>query len=116
LAELRRGSLLEAQMLDEMNERMVKNFIDVLIMARLKNGPMSGYDLITFIDRKFQILLSSGTVYATLYYMERSGLIEDRKVERKRVWVLTDKGKETIRAIFNSKNKILGFMVNLFEG
>jgi len=105
---------LEAEILEKMNERITKSFMDVLILAQLRSGPMSGYDLITFIHRKFGILVSSGTVYSTLYHMERDGLIEGRWSQRKRVYVLTDKGKETLRVIFNLKEKILGLILNLF--
>jgi len=105
---------LETEILEKMNERTVKSFIDLLILVHLRSGPVSGYDLITFIHRKFRILVSSGTVYSTLYRMERDGLIEGRGTQRKRVYVLTDKGKETLRVIFNLKEKILGLIINLF--
>jgi len=70
--------------------------------------------VITFIHRKFHRLVSSGTVYSTLYYMERNGLIQGRWAQGKRVYALTDKGKETVRVIFNLKEKILGLITNLF--
>lgn len=45
-------------------------------MAKLMDGnPLSGYDVIMFVHKKFGILLSSGTVYSVLYSMERNGLV-----------------------------------------
>ena len=105
---------METEILKKMNERIVKSFMDLLILAKLRSGPMSGHDFVTFIHKKFYILISPGTIYQTLLYMERDGLIERIGTQRKRVYALTDKGKETVRAIFSLKEKILGLVINLF--
>lgn len=105
---------METEILEKMNERIVKSFLDLLILAKLRNGPMSGYDFVTFIHKKFHILISSGTIYHTLLYMERDELIKDKGTQRKRVYVLTNKGEETVRALFNSREKIMGLVINLF--
>ena len=95
---------------------MVKSFLDTIVLAKLReqDSPMSGYDVITLIHKKFGILVSSGTVYALLYSMERDGLIRGRLSQRKRVYMLTEKGEKKIKALLEAKEKILGLMVNLF--
>lgn len=103
-------------MLKKMYRRLIKSFLDVLILAELRNGPMSGYDVIAFIHRKFRLLVSSGTVYSLLYSLERDGLIEGSWNQRKRVYILTDRGEETIKAILGANEKIKGFLVNLLKG
>ena len=105
---------MEAEILEKMNAGMIKIFMEMLILLQLRSGPMSGNDLITFIHKKFHILVSSDTVYSTLHYMEKDGLIEGKGAQRKRVYVLTDKGKETVRVVMNLKAKILGLIINLF--
>lgn len=75
---------------------------------------MSGYDVISFIHKRFRLLISSGTVYSLLYSLERDGLIEGQFNNRKRVYGLTDKGEETIQAIQES-SQIQSFMANLFR-
>jgi len=107
---------LEASVLKKMYRRLIKSFLDVLILAELRNGPMSGYDVIAFIHRKFRLLVSSGTVYSLLYSLERDGLIEGSWNQRKRVYMLTDRGEETIKAILEANDKIKGFLVNLLKG
>jgi len=102
---------LENETLEEMQTKMVKNFLDTIILAELRNkSALSGYDVINFIHKKFDIMISSGTVYALLYYMERKGLIEGSWNQRRRVYTLTNKGRETINAILKSKEEIQGFM------
>jgi DNA-binding PadR family transcriptional regulator len=92
--------------LKKMHRRLVKTFLDVLVLSELRNGPMSGYDVIAFIHNKFHLLVSSGTVYSLLYSLERDGLIKGEWKQRKRVYTLTEKGKATIRAILNANDKI----------
>jgi len=105
---------LESEILRKMNIRIIKSFMNIVILGQLRNKPMSGYDVIEFIHRKFHVLVSSGTIYSTLYSMKRDGLIECMWGQSKRVYILTDKGEETIKAILNLREKILGLMVNLF--
>jgi len=96
-----------------MHRRMVKSFMDILILAELKNSLMSGYDVIAYIHNKFGILVSSGTVYSLLYSMERDDLIRGIWAKRKRVYELTEKGERNIEAILNANDKIKSLMANL---
>jgi len=104
---------LESEVLKKMHRRMVKSFMDILILAELRNAPMSGYDVIAYIHNKFGILVSSGTVYSLLYSMERDDLIRGIWAKRKRVYELTEKGERNIEAILNANDKIKGLMTNL---
>jgi len=105
----------EARIIKKMHERVIKSFMDAIIMAELQNGAISGYDVITYIHAKFGFLLSSGTVYSLLYSLERNGLVEGVWIERKRVYKLTEKGARTIEAILNSQDKIRSFMATIFR-
>jgi DNA-binding PadR family transcriptional regulator len=109
------GERLEGKILKRMHERIIKNFMDIIIMAELKNGALSGYDVISFIHNKFHILVSSGTVYSLLYSLERNGLIEGAWNERKRVYKLTEKGRKTIETILNANDKINNFVTALLR-
>ena len=101
--------------LKKMNRRIIKNFLDVLILAELRSGPLSGYDVIAYIHNKFRLLVSSGTVYSLLYSLERDGLIAGSWNQRKRVYKLTDKGDETIKAIMSANDKIQLLMSSLLK-
>jgi DNA-binding PadR family transcriptional regulator len=110
------GDLMEARILKDMHERIIKSFMDIIVLSELRNGPMSGYDVISYIHNRFRLLVSSGTVYSLLYSLERDGLIEGRWNERKRVYTLTEKGKKTIETILHANNKIKSFLLNLMKG
>lgn len=109
------GERLEGKVLRKLHERIIKNFMDIIILAELRKGPMSGYDVISFIHNKFNLLVSSGTVYSLLYSLERNGLIEGSWDERKRVYRLTEKGAKTIETILSANDKIKNFITNLLK-
>ena len=109
------GEKSEARIIKKMRERVIKSFMDTIIMSELQNGPISGYDVISYIHNKFGFLASSGTVYSLLYSLERNGLVEGIWIERKRIYRLTEKGAQTIQTILNSQDKIKGFMTTVLK-
>lgn len=95
---------------------MVTDFLDMVILTNLRKQSMSGYDVISFAQNKFKILLSPGTVYSSLYSLERRGLVKGVNTQRKRVFMLTEHGKEAERTFSNMKDRLLGLISNLFIG
>jgi DNA-binding PadR family transcriptional regulator len=96
-----------------MHRRIVKSFMDILILVGLQNGSMSSYDANLFIHNKFGILISLGMVYSLLFSMERDCLIKGMRAKRKRVYELTEQGEKTIDIVLNSENKIKSLIANL---
>ena len=77
----------------------------------MRNSSLSGYDIIAYLHNKFNVLISSGTVYTVLYSMERDELIKGGLASRKRVYTVTDKGKGPIKTF----NEINGLIQNFME-
>lgn len=102
--------------LSEMRERIVRCFLDIIILTNLLSlkKPMGGYDVMDFIHKEFNILLSSGTIYSFLYSLERDSLIKGADSGRKRVYMLTEKGKNKIRTLLEAKSRILDSISDLF--
>ena len=115
LTEILDGEKLESKILKKMHERIIKNFMDIIIMTELRNASLSGYDVISYIHNKFNLLVSSGTVYSLIYSLERNGLVEGVWEERKRVYKLTPKGEKTINTLLGASDKIKGFMTNILK-
>ena len=107
---------MESEILMKMNRRVVTIFLDVLILLKLRNASLSGYDIISYVHKRFDMLISSGTVYSCLYHLERDGLIKGELVQRKRVYMLTEKERETVKTILGMKDKILGLVLNIVMG
>lgn len=92
----------------DIETRVVKSFLDILILIEMKkehSNNLSGYDITTFVNNRFGGILSPGTVYATLYTMERKGLIMGSSDGRKTVYALTEKGKEVVSAMMQDFHK-----------
>lgn len=71
-------------------ERLVKNFLDLIIMYKLKQDLTHGYELIKFIHKEFGIFLSPGTVYPVLYELEKNGIVKSEMIGKKRMYSLAD--------------------------
>lgn len=97
---------MEARVVKELYERVVKEFFDVFALARLRRKALTGYGLMLAARREFDVILSPKTVYTKLYRLELQGLLERRDLERKR-FQLTADGKKTIKAITDSQNKAI---------
>ncbi len=98
-----------------MQRRIVRSFLDILVLAELRKGPLCGYDVITFVHDKFRLLVSSGTVYSVLYSLERNGLIAGVQMQRRRVYKLTDKGEKTIKRMMSASDETQYFVLRLLR-
>ena len=92
--------LNKRDILRKLRRRFVNEFLDLIILDRVESASYTnGYAIIEYIFQKFNILVSSGSVYSTLYAMEREGLIVGAWSGRKRVYHITPAGKRVIRII-----------------
>jgi len=97
-----------------MNERIVKNFLDILILIELKRGPLSDNELVIGLHEKVGKVTDSNLVDLNLSCLTKEGFITNRSVENKKLYALTMKGKEKAKVFLDSKNRILGLFLNLF--
>lgn len=93
--------------MDRLRKQAIKSVIDILLLAELRKGEMSGYDAISTIHNKFGVLLSSGTIYSHLYSLERDNLIEGSSDSKKRVYTLTEKGEDVLETVGEANAEIL---------
>jgi DNA-binding PadR family transcriptional regulator len=100
---------------EELRWRFISRFLDLMILAALGEKPMSGYDFLVLTSKKFYGRMSPGTIYSTLYSMERKGLVEGGNRKRRRVYSLTPKGKETLDNILETKEEILHSLEGILE-
>ena len=103
------------KILEKMRMRSVKSVLDTVMLAELRNGSMSGYDAIAYVHDKFGVLISSGTVYAHLYALEREGLISGNNNEKKRNYELTEKGEQTLEMAFKANIELLNKINQLLK-
>jgi len=107
---------MASKIAEKLRRRTIKTFMDMLILGELQDKPLSGYDIIGLIHKRFNVLVSSGTVYSLLYSLERDGLIAADVDTRKRVYTLTDKGQKTLETVGRANGEINGLVQNLISG
>jgi len=83
-------------------EKHVKTFLDIVVLAMLNGEPMYGYKVIAAIHREFGILLSPGSLYPLLHFLEDNKLIESSFNKGKIVYQVTSKGKEKFEKTFTA--------------
>jgi DNA-binding PadR family transcriptional regulator len=99
----------------DIETRVVKSFLDILILIEMKKqSNLSGYDITSFVNERFGGILSPGTVYATIYAIERKGLIEGKNDGRKTVYALTAKGNDVVASMMENFHKEMGEFVGKF--
>jgi DNA-binding PadR family transcriptional regulator len=99
----------------DIETRVVKSFLDILILIEMKKQRnLSGYDVTSFVNSKFGGILSPGTVYATIYVMERKGLIKGESDGRKTVYQLTSQGNEVVTDMMKEFNSQMTLFVRKF--
>lgn len=85
-------------------EKNLKAFLDIVILAILREGSTHGYKIIATIHEEFGILLSPGCLYPLLHCLEEEKLIVSTIDKAKVIYCLTPEGKEKFEKAFIAYN------------
>jgi DNA-binding PadR family transcriptional regulator len=71
----------------------------LVLLSLLEDGPRHGYELIVALEDRFMGMYrpSSGTIYPRLAALEEEGLVASDDVDGKRVYRLTEAGRDELR-------------------
>ena len=107
---------LESKVEKQLRERILKNFLDVVILSRLeKSEPMGGYDFIRLIHEEFGILISTGTIYSNLYALERKGFVKSYLSRKRRVYKIVDKGRQFVEAASHAMKSVQNWIEKMMK-
>jgi PadR family transcriptional regulator, regulatory protein PadR len=94
----------------EVQVKLTKGLIDMIVLQLLKNEPMHGYQIITNIRKNFGVYLGPSTVYPMLGTLEKKGYVTSQwnmNNERPRkVYTLTTDGQSVLTFTEGSLNLI----------
>jgi len=71
--------------------------LDQLILGIIDRSPSTSSDIIISIFREHGVIFSSAVLHPLLDFLEFEGLIDGRRVEKRKVYFLTTKGKEEVK-------------------
>ncbi len=94
----------------EVQTKLTKGLMDMIVLQLLKNEPMHGYQIITSIRKNFGVYLGPSTVYPMLGSLEKKGFVRstwNMSSERPRkVYTLTTDGQNMLTFTEGSLNLI----------
>lgn len=94
----------------EVQVKLAKGLLDLIILQFLNSQPMHGYEVITKIRKSFGVYFGPSTIYPLLSSLEKKGYITsqwDMSNERPRkVYKLTNDGQTMLNFTENSLNLI----------
>ncbi len=108
---------VEEKFLYEIRKKIVMTYLPVIIMARLAEiGIIRATDIILILNEHYGIQMSPGTIYPIFQRIEKKGHIKRLPNRTKKTWVLTSKGKETIKFIQGNSTQIGTTVEELLKG
>lgn len=102
MLSLEEDKFFERQIVKLAKDRIIGVYLEGIILLRLRAQELSGYDLVKVVNADFKVLISPGTMYATIYSLERQGFIESGISGRKKVYRLSSTGKAGLQIISES--------------
>lgn len=95
------ASLAPGSIPEESMEHIVKNDLELIVLALLANEPMHGIELMKAMHKNFGVLLSAGTIYPLLHKLEKDGLLKmEYGLKTKRYSILKP---QEVRAMLNCR-------------
>ena len=100
----------------KMCKRMVKDFLDVVILFRLQCVQIgAGYDFMKYVQKRYHISISAGTVYSTLYALEREGYVKFERKTTKKLYSITPQGQALIRILTRNLDFLTALVASLLS-
>jgi DNA-binding PadR family transcriptional regulator len=106
----------EKSMVEEFWEKMIRAFLDLIIVDALRKQNMSAYGFVRYIHQKFSVLICPDTLYFAFNKLEAKGMIEAVKTEKSpfgkivKFYATTTKGVNWINQLLTERCEIKEFV------
>ncbi len=94
----------------EVQTKLTKGLLDLIILQFLEAEPMHGYQIITTIRKRFGVYFGPSTIYPLLNTLEKKGHVKSKwnmdNERPRKVYELTNDGKNLLTFTFNSLTMI----------
>ena len=82
----------------------------IYILSLLKESEIYAWEIPAIIEKKFNFKPGRITPYRVLYRLEKQGFVKSKIEERRRVYQITEKGKNELEKAKNFYKKILNYL------
>jgi len=97
------GDFDKSQLSDDSVEKIVKDNLEIIILALLQKKPMCGTDIIETIHLEFNILLSPGTIYPLLHTLQERKLIQFERQGKAKTYTTAEDAESQIKKLVNEQ-------------
>ena len=95
---------------EQVQTKLMKGLLDLIVLQLLKTRPMHGYQIITRIRKEFRVYFGPSTIYPLLHTLQKKGYVKSEwnmNNERPRkVYGLTTEGQKLLNFTEDSVNLI----------
>lgn len=114
LENINKETGIQFESLSEIKRKIMLTFLEAAIMAEMsQRAAMTVPSIIDFVLKTSDIQISPGTIYPTLYLMERKGKIKKLPNRSKKTYILTETGKKEIANLQNGTKYLQAFILKL---
>ncbi len=85
----------------------IRGLLKLLILNELENNEITGYEVIQRISEKITKKPSPGSVYPILKELTDSGILNCKEVGSKKLYTLSEKGKELLGKIYETEKEAI---------
>jgi DNA-binding PadR family transcriptional regulator len=96
--------------IERLQRSNTKENLWIYILSLLKNREIYGWEILSLIEKNFGFKPGRITPYRVLYRLEKDGFVKSELKERRRVYQITEKGKEELKKAQNFYKKILKWL------
>jgi len=91
---------------------MFKSHIKLRVLKQLNKEMLSGYDLMKYLGG-YENKPSPGYIYPLLKDLQKKGFISVKKEKRRKVYSITQKGKNLLKNLENKQREMMKAMVEI---
>ncbi len=107
------------QQLKDIQIKLVRGLLDIVVLQLLRTHPMHGYQIITSLRKNFGVYFGPSTIYPLLCLLEEKGYIKSQwnlESDRPRkVYNITTQGSDMLNTTEESLGQIYRQLTNGFE-
>jgi DNA-binding PadR family transcriptional regulator len=93
--------------IERLQKSNTKENLWIYILSLLKQRKIYGWEIPKIIEKEFNFKPGRITPYRVLYRLEKTGFVKSKMKDRRRIYQITQKGKEELEKAKNFYQQIL---------
>ena len=104
--------LEKAEMLTKLYKQLTQNFLDIIILKKLRKRKMRLCELSKSLKREFYISIDTKKLHKTVKSMKDEKLLEICEINGRKFYCLTNEGERTVETIRRLEDQIHEIVLN----